>query len=223
MFKSYLPRAFQYYGLIFIVVLFLITAYKLLLVFLILFLFLNFVYRKRVFNIEEYFDNRDFKESILCPISGYVSKLYSPLFGRYSQRSVCVEITSNLNFETGLFLPTKSEVKQFVLDTTEGIFNLGYLDYNSLKENFIKSLSVVFSDKYKNEIILEFPRRIFLPWPRMWMMPGDRGRIGVNIGHLPFGGKVSLYLPKNYEILVTTGDKVKAASTLIAVIRQESE
>lgn len=223
MFKSYLPRAFQYYALLLILFLFIIASYKILSITVLFFLFLNFSYRKKIFNVEDYIDTRGFEESVLCPISGYVSKLYSPLVGPYSKKSVCIEISSSLHFETGLFLPTKSEVQEFILDTKDGIINLGYLDYNYLKQNLINCLSIVFNDKHKNKIVLEFPRRMFLPWPKIWMMPGDRGKVGANIGHLPFGGKVYLYLPINYEILVTKGDKVTATSTMIAALAQGLE
>lgn len=222
MIRSYLPRAFQIYSILFLIFLFLVNWKWFCFFYFFIYLFLNYAYRRKVFNEEDYIDTREFKGGVLCPISGVITKLYSSLDDAYHKSRACLEIKSGLRFETGLYLPTQSEVKEFIVRSKDGHKNLGYLDYHSLKQDKIISIAVVFREENGNEIILEFPKRLFFPWPRIWMMPGDRGKIGVNIGHLPFGGKVLLYLPKNYEILTTKGNKVKAKSTLIAAQRQTS-
>jgi phosphatidylserine decarboxylase len=49
---------------------------------------------------------------------------------------------------------------------------------------------------------------------------GDVLRRGERYGMIKFGSRLDIYLPKNTEIKVTSGDKVKAGETVIGILSQ---
>ena len=48
-----------------------------------------------------------------------------------------------------------------------------------------------------------------------WKKPGDNLEIGEKFGLIKFGSRTDLLMPKNVEILVKVGDKVKGGETII--------
>lgn len=49
-----------------------------------------------------------------------------------------------------------------------------------------------------------------------WVRPDDRIELGERIGLIRFGSQVDLYLPKDVEIVVKEGQRVRAGETIIA-------
>lgn len=49
-----------------------------------------------------------------------------------------------------------------------------------------------------------------------WLEPGDLLTTGQRFGLIRFGSRVDLYLPKETEVLVKKGDKVRAGETILA-------
>lgn len=57
------------------------------------------------------------------------------------------------------------------------------------------------------------------PWgflPQIFVLSGDKGKAGGNIGFISGGGTLVLYLPKNYEILVKENDSLELGKTQLA-------
>lgn len=52
--------------------------------------------------------------------------------------------------------------------------------------------------------------------PHLFILAGDTGLRGGNVGFIPWGGELILYLPKKYEILVHEHDVLEAGITLLA-------
>ncbi len=52
-----------------------------------------------------------------------------------------------------------------------------------------------------------------------YVSPGDRVARGERIGMIRFGSRVEVTMPEGYKMLVSTGDKVRAGETVIAVKR----
>lgn len=54
-----------------------------------------------------------------------------------------------------------------------------------------------------------------------WKKPGDDVEIGEKFGLIKFGSRTDLLMPKNVEILVKVGDKVKGGETIIAKLNPD--
>lgn len=213
--RSYLSKSFHnYYVLGLLLALF--TGHgKTLLGGILIYAALLYLYRrdpKRHTDLEQVPDN-----VILAPINGKVVSIernvHHPAYGDHFTKAT---LFCHWKEEAGVYLPLASEIKEFVINRADSHEFQGLLNYKALKSPQVKSIGVVFTDKFQHKIILGFRRRRFGLWPRLWMMPGDRGKRGANIGHFPFGGKVSLYLPENYEILISESTTIQAAVTVLA-------
>lgn len=53
-----------------------------------------------------------------------------------------------------------------------------------------------------------------------WSKPGDRLEIGERFGLIKFGSRTDLLMPKNVEIAVKIGDRVKGGETIIGRLRE---
>ena len=53
--------------------------------------------------------------------------------------------------------------------------------------------------------------------PRIWVLPGDRGRAGMRFGYFPLGGSVLCYLPSAYQVTCRVGERVVAGENVIAI------
>jgi phosphatidylserine decarboxylase len=49
--------------------------------------------------------------------------------------------------------------------------------------------------------------------------PGDAIRTGERYGLIRFGSRVDIFLPKDFELKVKVGDRLKGASDVIAVLK----
>jgi hypothetical protein len=118
--------------------------------------------------------------------------------------------------ETGIYLPTSSEIQDYFLSGNKGLFR--YLKKNSLSRHQLElnKLSLTLCSIDADLIRMDFLRCIMGSLPEIFVMPGDRGKQQANIGHFPLGGTVLLYLPDKYEILINEKDQIAAGETLIA-------
>lgn len=129
-----------------------------------------------------------------------------------------IQIRMDIFDEYGILLPLTSEVK-----------DLRFKDGNSFWRNKLVEIAdasgpsfglgafqISFSDSIKSDIGMEFYRCQLGLWPRIWVLPGDRGKSRACIGYLPFGGTVLLYLPNNFEILVHEGEQLVSGESIVA-------
>lgn len=116
--------------------------------------------------------------------------------------------------EYGIYLPFTSEVRDLLPIRGREFFR------------FSKDRNIKFSDRAGvflslenqkgDEIGLQLLKCPTGLWPEIKVMPGDRGKRQANVGLLPFGGTLALYIPDKYEILVQEGQEVVAGESLIA-------
>jgi len=159
-----------------------------------------------------------------APRSGNLT-IYSPVNGKV------VSIDKNVNHdvfgsemiqmrlaipffkEMGLFLPTSSEVVNLKAKKGRKMFRL-----NKSFETLSSETGLCLAMKSSNGC--EFGMQL-IPcslgmWPEVALLPGDRGKLGANIGYFPFGGTVLLYLPKESEVLISESAELIAGETLLA-------
>ncbi|MBT3584337.1 MAG: hypothetical protein HN509_05505 [Halobacteriovoraceae bacterium] len=158
--------------------------------------------------------------------------LYSPVNGRVAEiRNSCKHKTFGEELtlikiiippwkEMGVYLPFSSEVRDLVVENGKPYFR--WSKQNVIEESVATpGLSICLASPEGEQIGLHIMRCVFGGWPEIAVMPGDRGKRQVNIGHIPFGGTLLLYLPPNYEILISEGDDVLAGETLVAGLKEK--
>ena len=118
--------------------------------------------------------------------------------------------------ETGIFLPVKSEIKDFQSKDGKSFFRFTSEPMPDQSNMSVAGVSVTLATPKKEFIGMQFVKCLLGQWPELAVMPGDRGKERVNIGFFPFGGTVLLFLPENYDILINKDGEVIAGETVIA-------
>ncbi len=116
------------------------------------------------------------------------------------------------NVEYGIYLPFSSEIKDLV--SAKGREHFRYSKEKVLLDR--AGLLISLKDLKGDEIGLQLIKCPMGLWPEIKVMPGDRGKRQANIGLLPFGGTLVLYIPNKYEILIQVGQELMAGESLIA-------
>ncbi len=153
---------------------------------------------------------------------------YSPVNGRLVQKTDsfqhptygtnCTElvIVSSWWREHGIYFPMKSEVDNLSYIGNKGHFRYWY------KSHFIKgkerqpSLVLGMSCSNAASFGIEFYKCPFGFWPKLIIIPGDRGKAQVNMGFFGMGGTTVVYLPSEYEVTAKEGMTVIAGQTILA-------
>jgi hypothetical protein len=157
---------------------------------------------------------------------------YSPVNGRvsYIRNNVSrngsselfheIGIVSSWWKEGGMYLPIRSEVINLSFFEGKSIFRYFGKAYEKAREE-TNRLSIEFrctnGDTYHLDS-LKCPAGL---WPKVRVVPGDRGKAQVNFGFFGLGGTTVLYLPQNYEILVKDGLEAVAGQTIMASLNDE--
>lgn len=151
------------------------------------------------------------KGDVLSPADGkvlFVGKEKDPLEGKESLKiSIFMDLFSvHVNRA-----PAKGEVKEIVYK--KGKFLNASLDKAS-KENEQNIIQFKVG-RGENFVLVQvagvIARRIVC-----WLRPKDKVEAGDKIGLIKFGSRVELYMPENYEPVVSVGEKVLAGETIIA-------
>ena len=156
------------------------------------------------------------QETFLAPAQGKVIAVYETFFPELDNTYKTIAIQVPWWAEYGVYFPLGAEVKESK--------NFRF----KIPENNMKLFPEVVGDEtfgclmtMLNREVGEFhlfvARSGFLRRPRLYVRAGDRGRMGANLGFLPFGGIVWLFLtPKGNEIFVRPGDLIDPLGTFIA-------
>ncbi len=170
-------------------ILWIFSFYGVLFLWVIFVLFLFFLFRKVPFEIT---DKRTLESNVyVSPVSGTVKNIYK------SDLKCFVEVRVGFLNEYGIYLPLSTAISSTNFDKSQSLVEFSFKG-QALRLSF-SSLTSFFSC-------------------RLFVESGDRGSLGANIGYLPFGGKTVIELPKDSEILIKEGDKVKSFQTLLAKI-----
>ena len=114
----------------------------------------------------------------------------------------------------GIHLPFNGEVEKLMVE--RGRKSFVFNDGKHPKTGFFLTLK----GKDTHGCGLLLPKGMLPGWPKLWIMPEDRGSAGANIGHIFPGERIFLYMPSNYEILIKKGDKILAGSTVLGKIHE---
>lgn len=142
-------------------------------------------------------------------VIGIFPEVEHPTFGK-GLTEVVIRIPWNVEY--GIYLPFTSEVIDLVSERGRSHFR-----YSAEKKFLARAgLVVTLRDLKGDEIGLQLIKCPLGLWPEIKVMPGDRGKRQANIGLLPFGGTLVLYIPNKYEILIQVGQELMAGESLIA-------
>lgn len=152
-----------------------------------------FLFRKQNVSFNQHIEDEG---TFLSPVSGKVVGVYENKFEE--NLGTCTQIGLDIPYFStyGIYLPTSSRVN-LVID--------GEIEKK-----------LIFDSINKGSYIFKLCSRASFIKSRLWVRPGDLGKIGSCIGFLPFGGSVFLTIPANDDILVKVGDKVVANQTIIS-------
>jgi phosphatidylserine decarboxylase len=214
MLRNYLKLKYHiiFFTLLFVIVLFgfFLFAFCILAIYALI----CFLFRRKVLFLR---DNLPPKAGlILSPITGKVLKVRKnwkrSIFGN---DRVLLELKINFWNEYGIYFPTSGEVLDFFVKG-RSIFDTSKEPLAREVEKMAKGLAFIIEEKNLEQVALQFPKSLLGIFPKIKIMPGDNGQTKACLGHFPLGGKVLLYLPEKYEILVSKGDRLVAGETLIA-------
>ena len=152
-------------------------------------LFLFLVYRKQInFTSRRALDDN----LILSPVSGKLVEVQA------GPESVKLQIKTGILDDYGIMMPFQGEVVNYnLLETGE-------------QELEVVSTKIEFPKIYSNKAVIG-KKRIFV-------RAGDKASSSAYIGYQTLGGKVSVEIPKECEVLVKPGDKLLSSQTILASI-----
>ena len=156
------------------------------------------------------------QETFLAPAQGKIIAIYETFFPELDNTYKTIVIKVPWWAEYGVYFPLGAEVKESK--------NFRF----KVPENKLKLFPEVVGDETFGCLMTMLNREVgefhlfvahsgFLRRPRFYVRAGDRGRMGANLGFLPFGGIVWLFLaPKGNEIFVKPNDLIDPLGTFIA-------
>lgn len=163
---------------------------------------------------EELLLQKEVREIIVSPVNGRVQEvgpsIDHPFFGKKVRWIRILVAPWN---EYGVLLPAASEIHDFHFRPSKGPLRWLKPDTRFIKDAL--GVSVTLRTRTDDLIGIQFLRCFLGRWPKLAIVPGDRGRIQSRVGTLPFGGTVLLYIPENYEILVQEGEDLVAGSSFV--------
>ncbi len=155
------------------------------------------------------------KDAIVCPADGKVIIVDEILDERFLQKKVIkVSIFMNVFNVHVNRIPFPGTVKRVVLKP--GKFYSADKSEAALHNEYCAMVvGTEFGDYGIVQVAGLIARRIIC-----WAEKGDQVKTGQRYGLIRFGSRVDLYLPVDSDVVVKTGEKVKAGETIIAHIRQ---
>lgn len=164
-----------------------------------------------------FFEDPDLKEGILfSPVNGRVLKVNKgvdhPTIGNNLNEVV---IVSSWLREHGIYFPTRSEIIGINYETKKGHFRYAIKGHFKKGTERIPSLSIALRSIDSTLYGLDFYKCPLGLWPKVRVIPGDRGKAQVNLGFFGLGGTTVLYFPENYEISVKEGLDLIAGQSII--------
>lgn len=183
-----------------------------------LYVLLLFIFRRTPDALKESFGDIS-DASLFSPISGRVISIKENVQHKFFGESYTrIHLVLPLLREIGISLPLTSEVIDKRIKEGTSLFRYDKKSFNSIEERFesIDGVSLILQTLKKDRIGLHLVKCKIGAFPELVVLPGDRGRRQVNIGNMPFGGSLLLYLPKKYNIVCKEGQVALAGLTILA-------
>ena len=155
---------------------------------------------------------------VFAPVSGILRFSYDDeleVFGE-KQNVKVVGLAVPWWREQGVYMPMTGEVESF--NSYKGASRFRFS-----KESTFQAAGSEFSGCQTNiygaegqKVGLGFVKCPLGMAPKIWAMPGDRGRRQAPMGFFPLGGTVLIYLPENYKILPKIGENLNSGESVLA-------
>ncbi len=217
-FKSYIPSRYNTFFFILAVLIWKLFELKYLFVFAALYAFVYFTLRRDQNHFRD--DPTITKGVVYAPGNGVVVHIEEKVnHSFYGEDVIEIQIKIPWWKEMGVFLPVSSEVADFRVFKGKSFFRLGVYAEKAGIANYT-GIGMILDTKESliGMSVIKCPLGL---WPEIGIMPGDRGSRRANVGFLPFGGTLLLYLPKKYEILVKKNDVIQAGESILAVLPEK--
>lgn len=220
--RFFLNNSFYIISVIISLALWGLGFYKFLALYLLVVIMVSFFHRRiSPHHQEDYF----LKEGVFyAPVNGRVKSIKQgvehPKFGKD-----LTEVTFTISWlrEAGLYFPTGSEVLELFYEKGKSFFRYFFdIEHSALEKYSGVYLKLKSTNSEQKEYGIQVVKCILGSWPKVRVVPGDRGRAQVNFGFLGLGGTVLLYLPSQCEILVKNSQLAIAGQTIIAARLDES-
>lgn len=220
MFKNYLTRS-THFG--FILGLFLswwISSYGLFVVLLLLYALVWWLFRNPALEKTALLKSSD--QEIYSPVQGKLAEVITvDDYSFFGKEMIALRITQRPWETYQVRLPVSSEVIDFHYKPVKGPLRWLRPDSGMLKKAL--GVSLTLKSKEGEYFGLQFLKCFLGRWPKLSLVPGDRGRVTSQVGHIPLGGTVILYLPKKYQLQVQVGELLDPGETLIASCKESDQ
>lgn len=162
-------------------------------------------------------------ELFLSPIDGEIVKIGTFTNPEDHQDYIEIRINTFYYHCWGLYLPYDSEMA-YLKERAGNRFPRSELATLSQAEIEKMSLTdVVLKSPSGPSTHMRFLRCVNGNSPHIWMKSGDRGRGAACFGYYPFGGCLIVFVPAKSDVLVVVNEKIKAAESVLAVLRPHQE
>ncbi|MCY4524586.1 MAG: hypothetical protein OXB84_07600 [Halobacteriovoraceae bacterium] len=153
------------------------------------------------------------KKIFYSPIDGKIASIKSDVESSFfGKKQYCLEIFISPFNCGGVYLPFSGEVEKLMMDRGRKTF--------ALRQHPTTGYLLIIKGEHNQKCGLLLPKGMLPRWPKLWIMPEDRGGVGAYIGHIFPGERIFLYMSASYEILVKKGDKISAGATFLGKINE---
>jgi hypothetical protein len=157
---------------------------------------------------------------VFSPCNGNIAAIRSGVnHALFGDNLLEIKLEIPLFEEMGIYLPQSVDVQEFVIKKAKKFFQISLLqDLTKIGQSkeILESVLLTFKNPSGEKIGLQVLNNFFRFWPEVNILPGDKGRRNANIGYVPFGGHVFLYLPSRYNAQVHVGDQVDVFESILA-------
>lgn len=169
-----------------------------------------------------YKDDVGFKNDVFySPISGTLKRVRKNIDHSFFGKNLTeVHIVMMPWDEFGVYLPFTCEVKELRAHRGKRLFRLGT---NDLEANPDVGIDLVCEGVNGSTIGMKFIQCYAGGWPEVALLPGDRGKRRSNIGYIPYGGSLMLYLPPETQLLLEEGDRLIAGVSVFAGLTTKAD
>ncbi len=171
-----------------------------------------------------YKDDVGFKNDVFySPVSGILKKVRKnidhPFFGKNLTEVHLVMMPWD---EFGVYLPFTCEVKELRAHRGKRVFRLGAHLVKYLEASPDIGIDLICDGVNGTTIGMKLIQCYSGGWPEVALLPGDRGKRRSNIGYIPYGGSLILYLPPETQLLLEEGDKLIAGVSVFAGLTKDA-
>jgi hypothetical protein len=213
----FLPKKYQVFALVVIIIFFIFGAYQFSL-YLALILFVSiYIFRRKSFIGLSQFQQH--QHVLFSPLQGYVSDIYEGMLlddTPEGERLTSIVIKQRPFNVLGIYFPLKGEVENIELKPGEYLTVAKGMRREMLRDSYY-CWRLKLRNIYKNQITLDILRTPLSGRSEIVLSPGDLGAPGADIGHSYFYTCAVLHFPSSFRVAVKKGERVTPGETILAM------